>query len=660
MAAETSLGLRTSADTASDACRYMEVAVEGHTITAEEFQADHWTPVLYKAYASRPASSPKPFLYPNATFEAANPNARNAAHDAAAATGSGTTPARLPPATKETRITVKRSKQLPLLPPNAIRVVVRPRGELRLRDIPTPRLTKAVQAELQITLPDDFCLRIHPTNNTFTAATTHSSTAEILKTLTSLTIGDHTYPCVAYVAAPPGATRGVISNAFDDETPTQLYQDLVRRNPEYTILAARRMGKTHSILITFDANEVPHSIKYMGAIQPLHSVPRQQPGHRYDVCPNPKSNLCPRCGTQHLPQEPPCTPKCILCEGSHLTGTGSCKGRNLHQPRKQIKQPETQQQEPHASFLTATPTLQDALAKSREEAAAAKAEAQAARAEAAALREHIAKLEAQISTLATSYPNPPTPAPTASQPPPPNPPTAPIIANHVNSTSSPHSLELDADTELPRHSTECTPPHPSTHSSLTDIPNLLESFTARFEAKLQEAITSINQECATLKDAVVRVTTDNAALNHRFDALTQAFNDRYNNLESQLNSFATRLPNRDLTPSKRKKPKAAEGQDSPIPAVAHDSHPGAAALPLSTLMMATPNHNLTLWQWNCRGFGQKRHVVHQLLSCAVGPDVLALQEPSNPLTLPGYTSITPTSPTPSRILPFRHAREQCL
>ncbi|KAH7943926.1 hypothetical protein HPB52_013175 [Rhipicephalus sanguineus] len=283
----------------------VEVAIEGHTITAEEFQADHWTP-------------------------AANPNARNAAQDAAAATGSGTTPARLPPATKETRITVKSSKQLPPLPTNAIRVV-------------------AVQAELQITLPDDFCLRIHPTNNTFTAATTHSSTAQILKTLTSLHIGDYTCPCAAYVAAPPGATRG-------DETPTQLYQDLVRRNPEHTILAARRMGKTHSILITFDANEVPHSGKYMGAIHrctPYRGSPDactscRQPGHRYDVCPNPKSNLFPRCGTQHVPQEPPCTPKCILCEGSHLTGTGSCKGRNLHRPRKQIKQPQTQQQEPVA------------------------------------------------------------------------------------------------------------------------------------------------------------------------------------------------------------------------------------------------------------------------------------------------------------------------
>ncbi|KAL1482149.1 hypothetical protein MTO96_050358 [Rhipicephalus appendiculatus] len=122
-------------------------------------------------------------------------------------------------------------------PPNSIRIVVRLRGELQLRDVPTPRLRMALQAELQITLPDDFYVPMHPTNNTFTAATTHSST-EILNTLILLSMGGHTYPCVAYVAPPPGATRGVISNAFDHHTPTQLYKDLVRRNPEYIILAA--------------------------------------------------------------------------------------------------------------------------------------------------------------------------------------------------------------------------------------------------------------------------------------------------------------------------------------------------------------------------------------------------------------------------------------
>ncbi|KAH6928763.1 hypothetical protein HPB50_019323 [Hyalomma asiaticum] len=243
----------------------MDVTVEGHTITAEEFQAGHWTPVLYKACASRLASLAKPLHYPLATSEA-NPDAKNGERVAAAATGGGRTPVPHPAATKDAHLAAHCSKQLPPLPLNAIRVLVRPRGEILLREVPTPRLIMAVQAALRSALPEDIRLRIHPNNNTFTAATTHSPIAETLKTLTSLTIGGHTYQCVAYVASPPGATRGVISNTCYDETPAQLYQNLVRRNPEYTILAARRMGKTHSILITFDASEVPHSIKYMGAI----------------------------------------------------------------------------------------------------------------------------------------------------------------------------------------------------------------------------------------------------------------------------------------------------------------------------------------------------------------------------------------------------------
>ncbi|KAH6919545.1 hypothetical protein HPB50_029461 [Hyalomma asiaticum] len=125
----------------------MDVTVEGHTITAEEFQAGHWTPVLYKAYASRPASLAKPLGYPIATSEA-NPDAKNAERVAAAATGGGKTPVRLPPVTKDARLAAQRSKQLPPLPSNTIRVVVRPRGEIRLREVPTPRLIKAVQAAL--------------------------------------------------------------------------------------------------------------------------------------------------------------------------------------------------------------------------------------------------------------------------------------------------------------------------------------------------------------------------------------------------------------------------------------------------------------------------------------------------------------------------------
>ncbi|KAH7954052.1 hypothetical protein HPB49_015248 [Dermacentor silvarum] len=52
---------------------------------------------------------------------------------------------------------------------------------------------------------------------------------------------------------------------------------------------------------------------------------------------------------------------------------------------------------------------------------------------------------------------------------------------------------MEADTEPSTNSTPCTTPPPSTPISLDDIPTLFESFAARFEAKLLDAITRINQ-----------------------------------------------------------------------------------------------------------------------------------------------------------------------
>ncbi|KAH7953092.1 hypothetical protein HPB49_004520 [Dermacentor silvarum] len=64
-------------------------------------------------------------------------------------------------------------------------------------------------------------------------------------------------------------------------------------------------------------------------------------GELYDVCPLPKTGLCPRCGEKHETQEDPCKPKCILCGGDHLTGTGSCKARTPQPRRQTVRKPKT-------------------------------------------------------------------------------------------------------------------------------------------------------------------------------------------------------------------------------------------------------------------------------------------------------------------------------
>ncbi|KAH8024033.1 hypothetical protein HPB51_020791 [Rhipicephalus microplus] len=87
-------------------------------------------------------------------------------------------------------------------------------------------------------------------------------------------------------------------------------------------------------------------------------------GHRTDVCIQPRTHRCPRCGQLH-PKEAnsTCTPVCIICEGPHLSGTRECKHRHLpkvtrpkspREPRSQegvdhsLRGASTKRSEPHA------------------------------------------------------------------------------------------------------------------------------------------------------------------------------------------------------------------------------------------------------------------------------------------------------------------------
>lgn len=208
-------------------------------------------------------------------------------------------------------------------------------------------MAQPLMQALQVTAADrdlgEFHLRIHPTNNTFTVATPHKSTALHLIQLKEVVLQETSYPVAAYIAPPPAAAHGVTSQAYWAETPEQMLRDLQTRNPEADIIAACRMGRTLSILITFAHGPVPHTIRYMSVVYRCTPYKRspdactncRRPGHRYDVCPHPKSGLCPRCGDKHEPQDlPSCIPICILCGAQHLTGTGSCKARNATNKRR--------------------------------------------------------------------------------------------------------------------------------------------------------------------------------------------------------------------------------------------------------------------------------------------------------------------------------------
>ncbi|KAH7973915.1 hypothetical protein HPB49_006929 [Dermacentor silvarum] len=295
-------------------------------------------------------------------------------------------------------------------------------GGLSLDKLPAPSLLQALRTSPSCSVIRELYIRVHPTNNTFTVATVAEATALALVKIQEITIDGKKYPVAAYIAPPPAAVKGVISRAYWNETPEQILNDLRHRNPEADIIAARRMGKTASILITFASGPVPHTIKYMCVVHrctrykgsPDACTNCRKPGHRYDVCPLPKTGLCPRCGEKHETQEDPCKPKCILCGGDHLTGTGSCKARTPQPRRQTVRKPKTAvptakdfpplapHQDRQRAWTKPTSTPPTSL---REE-------------EIAHLREEVRHLRAAVNSIPSTLPSPPLPTPQLSTPPP--------------------------------------------------------------------------------------------------------------------------------------------------------------------------------------------------------------------------------------------------
>ncbi|KAH7960739.1 hypothetical protein HPB49_022708 [Dermacentor silvarum] len=82
-------------------------------------------------------------------------------------------------------------------------------------------------------------------------------------------------------------------------------------NRTIKILAARRMGSTDSILVTFEGSKAPFYIDYLRTVLRYRPYGQKveacatcwQLGHGQDVCPNVTICLCPKCGTPDPPED---------------------------------------------------------------------------------------------------------------------------------------------------------------------------------------------------------------------------------------------------------------------------------------------------------------------------------------------------------------------
>lgn len=226
-------------------------------------------------------------------------------------------------------------KRLPRLPEEDYKIIYRPTGGVDFTRYTEKSIRHAIATASGITATeaDKDQSRTNSAKNVFTISTPVQANALRYVTVKQIKIEGKDVIMTSYIAPPDRALQGIIYRAYDGETQQEMMTEFHKRNPE--IVQARTMGRTSkSLLLHFDADELPDSIVYFGVLYPVYPfIPKveactncRRVGHRRDVCPEPPQQRCPYCGNQHLKEEI-CDPVCIVCGGGHRTGDNSCKKR---------------------------------------------------------------------------------------------------------------------------------------------------------------------------------------------------------------------------------------------------------------------------------------------------------------------------------------------
>lgn len=253
---------------------------------------------------------------------------------------------------------LQRLPRQPPLPSEDIKIVLRPREGLDITKISQAGLRDGVLRATGISYDDaaDDILRTNTVKNVIVASTPSMARATKYTAIQELRIGDNTYKVSAYAAPPEDTVKGVIHNIPDYDGAEDISRSLLyKKNP--TILQARRMGRTNSVLIVFEGSKVPHYVYYRGAEYRcfIHKKKHElcdscgRLGHRSDVCPAPDNKVCKICGTEAPTDQHHCEPKCALCGRDHPTGDKKCRLRfqtpHLLKKRKWEKRQQQQMQQ---------------------------------------------------------------------------------------------------------------------------------------------------------------------------------------------------------------------------------------------------------------------------------------------------------------------------
>ncbi|KAL1436843.1 hypothetical protein MTO96_049243 [Rhipicephalus appendiculatus] len=214
--------------------------------------------------------------------------------------------------------------RMPQLPRGDMKIIMRPRDRLRISDVTSVEISRAVTAAAQveaIAARDDVICLNHQ-QNIIVVSTSKREHADRYATVERIDIRGTSHEVSAYESAPHGTVKGVIRGIPLEDTAQEIQALIVHRhNP--TALQANRIGKTRSVVIAFKGHKVPNYVRY-GNLLIECTLHRKQidacyacgrVGHRMDVCSNPQDKICRGCGIANPGEDHKCEPKCGLCGG---------------------------------------------------------------------------------------------------------------------------------------------------------------------------------------------------------------------------------------------------------------------------------------------------------------------------------------------------------
>ncbi|XP_040069134.1 uncharacterized protein LOC115323253 [Ixodes scapularis] len=219
-------------------------------------------------------------------------------------------------------------------------------------------------------LEDSF--RINSRSNTVSILTDNLEGARKYAEIKDFTLHGKKVEVYGHGTTPGRFRRIVVPRLLDpseDVNEAEILEHLIRCNPHTAIIDAKRCGRSPSILITLGTQKSPGCIKFLCGLFPFHDYLETKQactscwelGHKAEACPTPNTGRCPNCGEIHshparveaVRTEYDCTPRCLICNEQHYTGSRVCKQKYkaIHEPKTPLKKPTAKEED----FVALTP-----------------------------------------------------------------------------------------------------------------------------------------------------------------------------------------------------------------------------------------------------------------------------------------------------------------